>query len=288
MPFPKRRIGPTRRDQGAQGVLSGLNLVAATVLAYDCFMKKWLAALACALPIVLGSCSNAGTASNVLPQQGQVAPDATATASPTPAPAPTLPATVWLYSGRSFGATGRFTPKRGDSSTGGNGQTVDGIGCHASMTENMFHIHSYVGVLVNGQWFAVPDAVGINGFGPLINGVVNAGYCFYDVHTHDDSGLIHQEAASTTPMSGSMFTLGNLLDIWGQPISGNGFASWNGVVRVFTATTPLRNLYASNYTEYLGDPRQIPLYSHEAVWIEVGPPYVEAANLPQVRFYTEY
>ena len=156
------------------------------------------------------------------------------------------------------------------------------------MVENQFHIHSFVGVLVNGSWHAMPNAIGMPGYGPAINGFVNAANCFYLIHTHDSSGIIHQEAASTTALSGSLFTLGNMLDIWGQAISANGLGSSTGVVRVFVATVPLKTLTASSYTEFTGDPRTIGLYSHEAIWIEVGPPYTEAAQLPPVTFYTEY
>jgi len=186
------------------------------------------------------------------------------------------------------GAPGQFNPARGNTATGGQRQTVDGIPCAPTMAQNAYHIHSYLRVIVNGGWIAVPDSIGMENPGPLVNGFVDAASCFYYVHTHDLSGTIHQESPSATPLTGSLFTVGNLLDIWGQPISATGFGPFSGMVRVFTATVPLKQQIASSYTEFTGDPKAINFSSHEAVWIEVGPPFVEANALPPVRFYTEY
>ena len=239
---------------------------------------------------MLCACSSPGTSG--LPNAPQADPpqaNAAATVGAlVPDTAPTLPPIVFANPAATNGAPGRFAPKRADSSTGGNGQTVDGIACQKSMVENQFHIHSYVGVLVNGQWYATPDAIGMFQPGPLIKGYVNAATCFYSIHTHDRSGVIHQEAASSVPPSGSLFTLQNVMDVWGQTLTGNGFSRWSGLVRTFVATTALRNQYTSGFTEFTGDPNTISLYSHEAIFIEVGPPYVEAANLPTIRFTTEY
>ena len=244
--------------------------------------------LALASAIGFAACSSPGT-NGSLPQSGGSPLSVTrAVATPTPTPGPTLGPIVYVNNGFTNGAYQRFKPKRGDSLTGGQGSPVDSITCDKKMVENQFHIHSYLGVLVNGQWYATPDAIGMYKPGQLINGYVNYANCFYWIHSHDGSGQIHQEAASSMPLSGSLFTLKNVLDIWGEPISSNGFANFTGLVRVFVATTPLRNQYTSGFTEFTGDPNTIKLYSHEAIFIEVGPPYVEAANLPTIRFQNEY
>lgn len=224
-------------------------------------------------------------------------PGVTPTPSPTPVPTPTpftlYPGYIHLIQGGVIGAPKMFTPTRGDAwpgtSAGTAGQPIDGINCTPTMTENQFHIHAFVGVLVNGRQYATPDSIGMNGWGPLYNGFVNAAKCFYAIHTHDATGMIHMEAASTTPISGSMYTLGNLLDIWDQPLTSTGFAQFSGMTRVFYVPRPVVNTqYVSGYTEYTGDPYQIPFYTHTAIWIEVGPPWVEAASLPKIRYYTEY
>ncbi len=252
----------------------------------------------------LSACSSPGTTSGLpqadqggAPQSSIRGSDATATpapsptpiTTPSPTPGPTLPPVVVLGSGYVNGAADRFTPPRGDSSTGGTGAPVDGkITCNKYMVENQFHIHSYVGVLVNGQWYATPDSIGMVNPAPPVNGYVNKAQCFYYIHTHDASGVIHQEKGSKEPLSGSLYTLGNLIDVWGQPLGANNLGSFTGIVRTFVATTALRNQYTSGFTEFAGDPNTISLYSHEAIFIEVGPPYVEAANLPTIRFSTEY
>jgi hypothetical protein len=262
-----------------------------------------MGALGCLVVLGVAACAgNSNPSSGVLPQQagGTVAADVTATPSPaptaTPSPTPTpfthYPGYIHLISGGVIGAPKMFNPTRGDAwpgtSAGTAGGPIDGIPCQTSMVENQFHVHAFVGILVNGRQYAVPDSIGMNGWGPLINGFVNAAKCFYSIHTHDATGMIHMEAASTTPLSGSMFTLGNFLDIWDQPLTGTGIAQYSGMVRVFIAHPPLNTQFVSGYTEYTGDPYQIPLYSHSAVWIEVGSPYVEAAQLPQIRNYTQY
>lgn len=270
-----------------------------------------LPALLGAAMLIAAGCSNSGQAvssSGVVPQapingaaistatmSPSPVPSATASATPTPKPTafPTYPGYINLYKGAVIGAPKMFVPTRGDAwpgtAKGTAGQPIDGISCNSTMVENMYHVHAFLGVLVNGKQYAVPDSIGMNGWGPLVNGFSNSAYCFYAVHTHDASGLIHMESASTQPLSSTEFTLGNLLHIWDQSLTSTGFAEFPGMTRVFVAPRPpMGSLYVSGYTEYTGDPYAIPFYSHTAVWIEVGPPWVEAAALPKIRFYIEY
>jgi hypothetical protein len=241
---------------------------------------------ALAVAALLSACAqNGGNAASPIPAVGRIQAISTAA---TPAPGSTLPPTVLLHQGGVDGEADQFSPARGDTSSGGNGATVDGITCAPTMVDNQFHVHSYVGLIVDGRWIAVPDSIGMDQPGALVNGFVNSAHCFYAVHTHDASGMIHQEAASKMPESGSLFTLKNLFDIWGQTLTTDGFGPYPGVVHVFVAKPALRATYATNYSEFTGDPNTIKLYSHEAVWIEVGSPEITAAKLPPVRFYTEY
>ncbi len=232
----------------------------------------------------LASCG-AGSGSGQLPRADvprSLRSEVSATLQPSP-----LPTTIVLASGRTIGQPNVFAPPRGDTSNGGTGQPVDGIPC-GNMVDNQFHVHSFVGVLVNGMQPAIPDSIGLHGPGPLINGFVNSANCFYEIHTHDASGMVHQEAATSVTDAGSVFTLGDFLDIWGQTLTANGFGPFSGLVQVDVARPPLRQQYVGNYSAYSGDPTQIPLYSHEAIWIQVGEPYRTPSQLPTVRFYTEY
>jgi hypothetical protein len=205
-------------------------------------------------------------------------PQATATAMPE----------IVLKSGGIDGLDNQFSPVDGDSSTGGQGGSIDGIACAPSMY-NTYHVHAFVGLLVNGKEIALPDAIGLYQPGAEINGVTDTAKCYYPIHTHDATGMVHIESSSSAPLSSAIYTLGNVLDIWGMPLSSTGFGPYSGTVRVFYATTPLRNLYSGTYYQYTGSvPKGIKLYSHEAIWIQVGASYVPASQLPKIRFYTEY
>jgi hypothetical protein len=203
-------------------------------------------------------------------------------------PQSTVPPAVNLAQGAVDGAPGYFTPQEGNTSKGGNGAPVDGITCDTVMY-NTFHVHAYLGVIVNGSWLADPTAVGMINPGPASNGFVDTASCFYWIHTHDSSGYIHMESPNVAPITSSEFTLGNVMDVWGMPLSSTQFGPWSGVVRIFTGQAATGSETVNSYTEYTaGNFASIPLYSRTAVWIEVNPPYTEASQLPPVTFYTEY
>ena len=143
--------------------------------------------------------------------------------------------------------------------------------------------------MVTNKYHAIPDGVGMDmPEGEDSTGITGyATHCYYSIHTHDASGMIHVESASSTPLSGTVFTLGNLLDVWGQSISSTAFGRFRGTVTAYVSKVPLRSTYSSTYTQYTGGPRNIALYSHESIWIQVGTA-IPAAKLSRIRFYTEY
>lgn len=67
-----------------------------------------------------------------------------------------------------------------------------------------------------------------------------------------------------------------------RPVYGNRSHFIGRATLGTTAVSP------SSYTEYFGDPDAIALYSHEAIWFEVGPPYYTASYIPKIVFYYEY
>lgn len=208
-------------------------------------------------------------------------------ATPTPMP------TIVLRAGTINGLDNQFSPADADTSSGGNGQTVSSnpsIPCAPSMVENKYHVHFFLGVLVNGKQMAIPDAIGMYLPGAEINGFTNSARCFYEIHTHDATGMIHIESPSTAPLGSPVFTLGNVLDVWGEPLTSTQFGPYAGTVRIFYATTNLGNTHSgATYYQYTGTtPRSIKLYSHEAIWIEVGSTYVPPSRLAHIIFYTEY
>jgi len=148
----------------------------------------------------------------------------------------------------------------GDTATGGGGSPVDGIPCGAA--NETFHIHSHLSIFVNGDAKAFPAQVGIPQLTPTTD-------CHYYVHTHDHSGKIHMEAPAAQD-----FTLGNLFDIWGQPLTATNVAGVTNLpmsVYIYDATT---------ITQFTGDPKTIPMLSHRHIAIVLGTP------ITQVPYFT--
>src|SRR3989442_8203223 len=111
------------------------------------------------------------------------------------------------------------------------------------------HIHAHLQVYVRGQQRVVPANIGLR---PT---------CLFWLHTHDATGLIHVEAGA-----GGTYTLGQFFGVWGQPLSGTELlgerARAGEEVRVLLNGQP-----------NAGDPRSVPLRSHEEIVLELGPPY---------------
>jgi hypothetical protein len=209
------------------------------------------------LCILLSACSGGGSSiSN--PFQPNPSPSPSP-AIPTPPPAPTpTPRTLVLgdiVGGQAF--------SNGNTASGGQGSPVDGIACEN--TAIVFHIHAHVTLFQHGTQVAMPISIG------LINPVYSSdgniaqmpqplppGSCFYHIHTHDRSGIIHLENPTTTT-----FTLGELFDIWGEPLTTSNIAGVSGPTLIYIGTSL-----------FSGDPRSIVLTSHEQITLEVGGPYV--------------
>jgi hypothetical protein len=71
------------------------------------------------------------------------------------------------------------------------------------------HVHTYVGVFVDGEPEVVPAGIGIDNDGHRIAGL----------HTHDCSGTVHLEAEGPIEL-----TLGQFADAWGVKLDGTCFA----------------------------------------------------------------
>jgi hypothetical protein len=155
------------------------------------------------------------------------------------------------------GTVGKPTFPDGNTDQGGNGNTVDGIACDQGMETPDYHIHVHVSLYVNGEQLAIPKAIGVKD-AVASNGFVIAGGCFYWVHTHDATGIIHVEPPTHIDVN-----LGALFDIWGQPLSKTGVAGYDGDVTVFV-----------DGEKYTGDPREIVFEAHKQIALEVGTPVV--------------
>jgi hypothetical protein len=140
------------------------------------------------------------------------------------------------------------------------GQAIDGISCQTS-EQTVFHIHTHLTIFVNGQQRQVPAGIGIPGAvaqqtqaGPFID----SGTCFYWLHTHAADGIIHIES----PVQRT-YTLGEFFDEWGQPLGPSQVGSAHGKVTVIV-----------NGQVFKGNPRDVPLGSHENLQVEVGTPLI--------------
>ncbi|HEY0817058.1 MAG TPA: hypothetical protein VGE11_27595 [Pseudonocardia sp.] len=138
-----------------------------------------------------------------------------------------------------------------------DGRPVDGISSSAE-EQVAFHIHAHLQVYVDGQQRALPAGVGIvaplqvrtTAEGPFVEG----GAGIYWLHTHDASGVIHIES----PVH-RRFTLGELFDIWGQPLGPQQVGPAQGPVTVLVDGAVVG-----------GDPRGLILNAHDVIQLDVG------------------
>jgi len=139
--------------------------------------------------------------------------------------------------------------------------------------DETYHVHSHLSIFLNGQQLAIPAAIGIPN--PTFStrdiwpdGFVIFGDCHYFLHTHDTSGRLHVEA----PQAGT-FTLGQIFQVWGQPLSYTDVAGISGYPIVVYVND------GDNLRRYTGDPGAIELVSRREITIQIGTP------IPQIPTY---
>jgi hypothetical protein len=148
-------------------------------------------------------------------------------------------------------------------------QPINGISCD-SVQHNNYHIHVHITIYINGKPIAIPQNIGI----------APDGSCFYWLHTHDATGVIHIEA----PQQESGLAVDDFVAVWQGGFSALGFppqltvaTGWkffaNGKPFISTGNAPLHT--------------EIVFHSHDAITLEYGSPnpppdmfYAFPANLP--------
>ncbi len=181
-------------------------------------------------------------------------------AQPTPLPSPpTVPplatgAAIKLTFGSTNGTTQHWPA--GDSSTGGQGADVDGLPCLLNMDET-YHVHAHLSIFLNGDQLILPMQIGIP------RDATGGNKCFYSLHTHDGSGEIHIEAPAA-----ATFTLGQLFDVWGQPLDTTN-VNVAAIVGLPIAIYLLED-GAAAATLYTDDPKKLELSRHRQVTIQIG------------------
>ncbi|MDR5739615.1 MULTISPECIES: hypothetical protein [unclassified Caballeronia] len=156
------------------------------------------------------------------------------------------------------GTVGSLYWPDGSTSTGGKGSPVDGVICGSGMTET-YHVHTHLSIVYNGQARALPANIGL------------PGSCNYELHTHDNTGIIHVE----TPYN-KVFTLGQFFDIWGEPLTVTNVAGLSGDVVVYIRDN-------GDIRRYMGDPRNIQLGSLREITLQVGTPPI--SSIAQYNWY---
>lgn len=182
----------------------------------------------------------------------------------------------------------------GDTSTGGQGpgSTIDGtyncaVNGENSVTSSSYHVHAFVGIMVNGVQYAIPDAIGM--YQPDSNEPILNFTCAYNIHTHGASGVIHvedptmSENFSATP---AQYNLQALFDIWGQSISALPISGVSGMPLIYVGTPTSKDSSGNDivgaYAPSTAAPTGILLTHHTAIWLIYGTP--PSAGLPQVKF----
>jgi len=289
---------------------------------------------------LLAACGGGGGGGSVTPPGGGGGPSPaptstptsgpTATPSPTPIPtsSPTPSSTVlqsngsiakvydgttaplifgqdnWQKNGASASDTGDGDAAGGYSTPTNTSSTIDGVTCNLASEGSVtgkFHVHTFLGIYVNGKQYAIPDAIGMQGPTPdePVSGFTNA--C--PIHTHAPSGIIHVEdpslgqSFSTQP---AQYNVQSLLDIWGQSSFSNiatAAAGFSGPVSIYVGTAcpnnavscanPAKNSadgddLVTSYTLQTASPQNILLGHHVAIWVIVGS--LPAAGLPSIDF----
>jgi hypothetical protein len=143
---------------------------------------------------------------------------------------------------------------RSGSGAAGPDPTIDGIPCQSN-EQLAVHYHAHLSIMIGGNETTLPAGVGID----------QTTQCLYWMHTHTADGVIHIEAPKSS--AARKFTLGNIFDIWGKPLSGKQIGA-----TVLTGDEKL--LIFVDGKPYTGNPRNIVLGKYTQVVLEVTPPAV--------------
>lgn len=155
-----------------------------------------------------------------------------------------------------------FKPISSSASDVSSSGPVDGIEC-GRMEGSGFHIHSFLNIFIDGKPYTVPGLVGITN------------ECFYWLHTHDTSGIVHIES----PVKKN-FTLGQFFDLWNKkPAEAQNFT------KAISNSKDSLNVYVNgskvaNETNY----KDLVLNAHDVISMVYGKPpnaIPDKYNFPQ-------
>jgi hypothetical protein len=176
--------------------------------------------------------------------------------APSPAPAPTTPPlsdTIQdISDGHAIGATRWPDPQT-------DGTPIGRFTCVFNPPQALA-FYAHLSILVNNEPQKVPLYLGASRQPPT--------HCFYAIHTHNASGRIH-----VTPAAPGIFTLGELFQIWGQPLTNTNVAGITGLpVEIYVTDDGMTTKVED--TDWPG----IELLPHREITIELGTPLIEIPN----------
>jgi hypothetical protein len=132
-----------------------------------------------------------------------------------------------------------------------------------------FHVHAHLDVFIDGRDVLVPAGVGINisdpnvqhgqwNGNPTFGGISGCAQpCISPLHTHDASGVIHTESATSIPNR-----LGQFFTEWGVTLSDTCVGQYCGPATAIAVYV--------NGERYSGNPASIPLTDRKEVAVVIG------------------
>lgn len=148
-----------------------------------------------------------------------------------------------------------------------NSLAVDGVQCLGN--ESLaYHIHQHLTLYQDGKPVTLPAYIGIP-----TGANIPSGTCYYWLHVHDTTGVVHVESPTT-----QNYTLGQFLDVWERTTQLDA----QGGTQIQVSDAYVKALRAANPSDvhvYVGDKAvteyaSIPLTAHELITIEIGAPLV--------------
>lgn len=121
------------------------------------------------------------------------------------------------------------------------------------------HIHQHLDLSVDGKKVAVPAQVGIASSGAFIS----------DLHTHDDTGIMHVEAPKV-----QSFTLGQFFAVWGVRLDAKCLGA-------LCASGGKRLSAWADGSPVTGDPTRIVLAEHQEIALAYGTPAQDPKPVPK-------
>jgi hypothetical protein len=129
-------------------------------------------------------------------------------------------------------------------------------------------------------------AIGMVNPGQPVKGFINSAKCFYRIHTHDESGIVHVEMNKTAAPGAAFIRFKDFLDIWGQKHTLTQFGPFKGSIHIYIGNeSKLGQVKIGTYKPYTGSMNALLIRTHEVIWVEVGKSYYTPKQLPTVTFY---